>query len=62
MKSTVDRELNSMSKGYIRDTCGKFRSKLEACIVAQRTDLSALFKSAQFKCDVATVMTNSNLI
>ncbi len=39
MKSTVDRKSNSMSKGYIRDTCGKFRSKLEACIVAQRTDL-----------------------
>ncbi len=38
-KSTVDRESNSMSKGYIRDTCAKFRSKLEACILAQRTDL-----------------------
>ncbi len=31
MKSNVKRELNSMS----RDTCGKFRPKLEACIMAQ---------------------------
>ncbi len=28
-------ELNSMSRGYIKDTCGKFRRKLKACIVVQ---------------------------
>ncbi len=35
MKAAVEREWNSMSREYVKATCSKFRSKLEACIAAE---------------------------